>query len=69
MGKKSDAPEVQWDDFNVGLGHFFLALNIFALKYDYGYVKFQQVILKSFATQVLLYGKEKRCVISYSKEN
>ncbi len=69
MGKKPEVAEVQWDDFNIGLGHLFLALNIFALKYDYVYVKFQQVVLKSYATQVLLYGKDKRYPILYSKEN
>lgn len=67
MGRKPDAAEVQWDEFNIGLGHLFLALNIFALKYEYNYVKFQQVQLKSYLTQVLLYGKDKRCPISYSK--
>jgi hypothetical protein len=37
------------------------------MKYDYSYVKLQQVQLKSYATQVLLYGKDKKCTISYSK--
>lgn len=39
------------------------------MKYDYVYVKLQQVVLKSYATNVLLYGRDKKYPISYSKEN
>ena len=67
MGRKPDAAEVHWEEFNVGLGHFLLGLNIFSLKYEYGMVKLQKVQLKSSLSQVLLYGKDKKCGISYSK--
>lgn len=57
MGKKSDAIDVQWDEFNTGFGHLFLGFNILILKYDYSCVKLKKIKLKGSLTKVLLEGK------------
>lgn len=57
MGKKSDGIDVQWDQFNTGLGHLFLGFNILILKYDYCCVKLKKIKLKGSLTKVLLDGK------------
>jgi hypothetical protein len=43
MGKRPDINDFPWDEFNIGLGHLLLGLNIMALKYDYSYAKFHQI--------------------------